>query len=79
MWAVPDRWEGNAPPPRLRVMEQGRKGALGIGDRILARTEERGSGHVAHPMKRLQASAELIVGVLVHDVGPGGKRGLNGL
>ncbi|WP_077145104.1 ribonuclease R family protein [Sphingopyxis sp. KK2] len=73
LWAVPDRWEASTPPPRVRVMEQGRKGALGIGDRILARTEERGSGHVAHPMKRLQASAELIVGVLVHDVGPGGK------
>lgn len=73
LWAVPDRWEGSAPPPRLRVMEQGRKGALGIGDRILARTEERGSGHVAHPMKRLQASGETIIGVLVADTGPGGK------
>ncbi|WP_260582843.1 ribonuclease R family protein [Sphingopyxis sp. PET50] len=73
VWAVPDRWEGNAPPPRLRVMEQGRKGALGVGDRILARTEERGGGHVAHPMKRLQASAELVIGVLVSDTGPGGK------
>ena len=73
LWAVPDRWEASTPPPRLRVMEQGRKGALGIGDRILARTEERGSGHIAHPMKKLQASAELIVGVLVADTGPGGK------
>lgn len=73
LWAVPDRWEGAGPPPRLRVMEQGRKGALGVGDRVLARTEERGGGHVAFPMKRLQASAELIIGVLVHDVGPGGK------
>ena len=73
LWAVPDRWEGAGPPPRLRVMEQGRKGALGIGDRILARTEERGSGHVAHPMKRLQASAEMVIGVLVENVGPGGK------
>lgn len=73
LWAVPDRWEGAGPPPRLRVMEQGRKGALGVGDRVLARTEERGGGYVAFPMKRLQASAELIVGVLVHDTGPGGK------
>jgi len=73
LWAVPDRWEGTGPAPRLRVMEQGRKGALGVGDRILARTEERGSGHVAHPMKRLQASAEMVIGVLVEDVGPGGK------
>jgi ribonuclease R len=73
LWAVPDRWEGAGPAPRLRVMEQGRKGALGIGDRILARTEERGNGHVAHPMKRLAASAEMVIGVLVEDVGPGGK------
>ena len=73
LWAVPDRWEGAGPAPRLRVMEQRRKGALGIGDRILARTEERGNGHVAHPMKRLQASAEMVIGVLVEDVGPGGK------
>ncbi len=73
VWAVPDRWEGAGPPPRLRVMEKGRKGALGIGDRILSRTEERGSGHVAHPMKKLQAGGETIIGVLVADTGPGGK------
>jgi ribonuclease R len=73
VWAVPERWEAAGPAPRLRVMEQGRKGALGVGDRILARTEERGSGHVAHPMKRLAASAEMVIGVLVEDVGPGGK------
>ena len=73
VWAVPDRWEGNGPAPRLRVMEKGRKGALGIGDRILSRTEERGSGHVAHPMKKLQAGGETIIGVLVTDTGSGGK------
>ncbi|UKK84966.1 VacB/RNase II family 3'-5' exoribonuclease [Sphingopyxis sp. BSN-002] len=73
VWAVPDRWEGSGPAPRLRVMEKGRKGALGIGDRILSRTEERGSGHVAHPMKKLQAGGEAIIGVLVSDTGPGGK------
>ena len=33
VWAVPDRWEGAGAPPRLRVMEKGRRGALGIGDR----------------------------------------------
>ena len=73
VWAVPDRWEGAGAPPRLRIMEKGRKGALGLGDRILARTEERGSGHVAHPMKKLQAGGETIIGVLVTDTGPGGK------
>ena len=30
------------PPPRLRVRERGKRGALGVGDRILARTEEAG-------------------------------------
>ena len=73
VWAVPERWEGAGPAPRIRVIEQGRKGALGVGDRILARTEERGSGHVAHPMKRLAASAEVVIGVLVEEKSPGGK------
>lgn len=73
VWAVPDRWEAATPPPQVRVMEKGRKGALGVGDRILARTEERGAGHVAHPMKKLQAGGETIIGVLVEDMGPGGK------
>ena len=73
VWAVPERWEASGPPPRVRVMEKGRRGALGVGDRILARTAERGSGHVAHPMKKLQAGGESIIGVLVSDMGPGGK------
>jgi len=73
VWAMPDHWEGSGPAPRLRVMEKGRRSALGIGDRILARTEERGSGHIAHPMKKLQAGGETIIGVLVADTGPGGK------
>ena len=46
------------------MIERGRRGALGIGDRILARTEERGQGYVAHPMKKLQRSAELVLGVV---------------
>ncbi|MFC0101467.1 ribonuclease R family protein [Sphingopyxis terrae] len=73
VWAVPDRWEGGGPAPRLRVMEKGGKSALGVGDRILARTEERGTGHVAHPMKKLQSGGESVIGVLVADTGPGGK------
>ncbi len=73
VWAVPEHWEAATPPPRLRVLEKGRRGALGIGDRILARTEERGTGHVAHPMKKLQASGESVIGVIVRDTGPGGK------
>ena len=73
IYAVPEHWEAATPPPRLRVLEKGRRGALGIGDRILARTEERGGGHVAHPMKKLQAAGESVIGVIVRDTGPGGR------
>ena len=61
---MPEQWHAETPPPRLRVLERGRKGALGIGDRILSRTEERGQGFVAHPMKKLERSAELVLGVV---------------
>ena len=64
IWAQPERWEANSPPPKLRVIEGKRHGALGIGDRILARTEERGERFVAHPLKKLARSAELVLGVL---------------
>src|SRR6186997_2835560 len=40
-WAVPERWEAEGPPPKLRVMERKVHGsALGVGDRLLSRTEE---------------------------------------
>jgi ribonuclease R len=68
--AVPERWEGEGEPPRLRVMERKGRGsaALGIGDRILARNEEQGGGWVAHPMKKLLKGSELVLGV-VHKEG----------
>ena len=64
--AVPERWEAEGmPPPRLRVIERGRKtAALGIGDRILARTEDAGKGLVAHPMKKLSHAEEQLLGVV---------------
>src|SRR3546814_394349 len=62
--AVPERWESDAPAPRIRVIERTRKGALGVGDRFLARIEERGQGHVAHPMKRLARGEATTLGVL---------------
>jgi ribonuclease R len=69
--AIPEQWEAEGVPvPKLRVMERGRKGALGIGDRILARTEEAGSGWLAHPMKKLPKGSEQILGV-VEDSGNG--------
>jgi len=64
VWAVPEQWHAETPPPRLRIIERGRKSALGIGDRLLARTEEKGQGFVAHPMKKLERSAELALGVV---------------
>ena len=65
VWAVPERWEAEGiPQPRLRVRERGRRGALGLGDRVLARTEEAGSGWIAHPMKTLARGEELVLGVL---------------
>jgi ribonuclease R len=68
-WAVPERWEADAPEPRLRVLERkGKGGALGPGDRILARTEQRGVGYAAHPMKKLLKGSELVLGV-VHKEG----------
>ncbi|MEO5866626.1 MAG: VacB/RNase II family 3'-5' exoribonuclease [Sphingomonas sp.] len=63
VWAVPERWEAETPAPRLRVRER-KRGALGVGDRILARTEEAGNGWIAHPMKQLARGEELILGVL---------------
>jgi len=66
VWAVPERWEAETPPPRLRVRER-KRGALGIGERILARTEEAGNGWIAHPMKVLAKASEQVLGVLRRD------------
>ncbi len=67
---VPEIWHGEAIPiPRLRVIEKGRRGALDVGDRVLCRTEERGAGHVAHPMKKLARSEETFLGVVAHEDG----------
>ncbi len=64
IWAQPESWHADTPPPRLRVIERGRRSALALNDRILARTEEAGKGHVAHVMKKLERSAELVLGVV---------------
>ena len=63
--ATPERWEAEGQPaPRLRVVERGKRGALTVGDRILARTEEAGRGWIAHPMKKLAKSTEMLLGVV---------------
>jgi len=64
VWSVPEQWHAETPPPRLRVLERGRRSALGIGDRVLCRTEQRGQGFIAHPMKKLARAAELVLGVV---------------
>ena len=64
VWAQPESWHAETPPPRLRVIERGKRSALALNDQILARTEEAGKGHVAHPMKKLERSADLILGVV---------------
>jgi len=64
VWAVPEQWHADTPAPKLRVIERGKRSALALNDRILARTEERGQGHVAHPMKKLARAAELMLGVV---------------
>jgi ribonuclease R len=64
-WAVPERWEAEGAPPRLRVVERkGRGPALGVGDRVLARNEEGRDGWIAHPIKKLLKGSELVLGVV---------------
>ncbi|MES2120546.1 MAG: VacB/RNase II family 3'-5' exoribonuclease [Pseudomonadota bacterium] len=64
VWGVPEQWHAETPPPRLRLIERGKRSALGIGDRVLARTEQKGEGFIAHPMKKLARAAELVLGVV---------------
>jgi len=67
--AVPDSWqpEDNVPPPRLRLIEQRKQQALRVGDRVLARTEETATGWIAHPMKKLPARIEQLMGIVEID------------
>ena len=68
LFATPDKWDADGiPPPRLRVMERKGTSQLTVGDKILARTEERGAGYVAHPMKKIGGAAETEMGVLEQD------------
>jgi ribonuclease R len=67
--AVPDAWQpddGTA-PPRVRIVESKKGGALRKGDRVIARTEEAGKGWRAHPIKKLPATAEAMLGVIEFD------------
>ena len=68
--AVPDSWtpDDAVPPPRIRLRPmKGRDSALRSGDRVLARTEEAGTGWIAHPMKKLPAASDQTMGVVEID------------
>ena len=69
--AIPETWQPDdaLPPPRLRVIEKKKQAALRVGDRILARTEEAGSGWLAHPMKKLPNAEGAVLGVIELDGG----------
>ena len=64
VFGTPEQWDADTPAPKLRIIEKDRRSALGIGDRVLARTEERGERFVAHPLKKLAKKQELVLGVL---------------
>ncbi len=68
--AVPDTWQPDdaTPPPRIRLVEKGRGSALKQGDRVLARTEEAGTGWRAFPMKKIAAREEQVLGVVEIDM-----------
>ena len=67
--AIPESWDSDAPnkPPRVVVKESKKLAALKRGDRFLGRTEERGKGWIAHPMKKLPARTEGLMGVVEMD------------
>src|SRR5690606_6432250 len=67
--AIPETWQPDdgTPPPRLRLVESRKGGALRPGDRVLARTEETGRGWTAHPMKKLPSRGESLLGVVELD------------
>ena len=72
--AVPDTWQPDdaVPPPQIRLRAfKGRDAALRSGDRVLARTEETTTGWIAHPMKKLPAMADQLLGVI--EIDGGGK------
>ncbi len=70
---IPDNWQPDdgTTPPRLRILEvkkgKSRHAALKTGDRILARTEEAGSGWTAQVMKKLPSLTDGLMGVVEVD------------
>ncbi|OBX20242.1 ribonuclease R [Erythrobacter sp. QSSC1-22B] len=69
LYAEPEGQDGEAEdkPQRMLVKESKKHGALKRGDRILARTEQTQHGWRAHPMKKLPARTEGLMGVVEID------------
>ena len=67
--AIPESWQPDdaAPPPRIRLIERRRGGAIKRNARVLARTEETANGWQAHPMKVLPDRQENMLGVIEID------------
>ena len=67
--AVPENWnpDDGGKPPRIRLKESKKGAALKRGDRVLTRTEETQNGWIGHPMKKLPARTEGLMGVVELD------------
>ena len=67
--AEPENWapDSKEKPPRLVVKDSKKIAAVKRGDRILARNEETARGWIAHPMKKLPARTEGLMGVVEMD------------
>ena len=65
--AEPESWEAEGDRPRLRLIEKKGQAALRRGDRVLARCEDTPKGWRAHPMKKLPARTEGLMGVVELD------------
>lgn len=66
---IPESWQPDdaTPPPRIRLISHKKGGALKVGNKVLARTEETQHGWVAHPMRVLPDSSEAVMGVVELD------------
>jgi ribonuclease R len=61
--AEPVGWSRNEPPPKIFIADNGKIGAVGLGDRILAKLEREGRDYLAFPIRRLTFSPQTVVGV----------------
>ncbi|MFT9099172.1 MAG: VacB/RNase II family 3'-5' exoribonuclease, partial [Zymomonas mobilis subsp. pomaceae] len=61
----PENWQAeDRPRPRVRLIEQKRKGALGSGDRVLARTEQIDQRWQAHILRKLAPAEAGMLGIV---------------